>query len=224
MAFCLEYFDLAISIFSDGRPSPETRLALGETPHLGRSQKVTVEHSASTCRCPVEILDSSCVLDPWERVVTACLRTICLRACGRSTGSSATEMVNHYLQLDPTSGHVVFDTRLGLYVFDLAGPNELGRPAVAAKIFHEALTCADGYAAYDLVTHTSSQLIMTGAENHALTKIVDSSGLHRGTLPTDLLANLAVSLKISDALLAQSLDQDLRVNRAGVGVQAVSHG
>lgn len=68
----------------------------------------------------IDMLDDSSTPDPWEEAVATCLRTPCMRIGNQSADTSAAAMVRAYLRLKPSREHLVFRTRLGLYVVDLA--------------------------------------------------------------------------------------------------------
>ncbi|MGH8885343.1 MAG: hypothetical protein ACRDYX_09270 [Egibacteraceae bacterium] len=189
----------------------EQHKGIGKRMLDGRQVAILARCTAGDCDGAIVMLDDSSTPDPWEEAVAACLRTLCLSVSDRPTGSSVAAMVNQYLQLDPTPGHPVFRTRLGLCVLDLAsGQGGVGEPEVAARIAREAVTAADAYVAWDVLSHTSYHLSMTEADKQALAAVIEASGLRRGTMPADLLDDLMVSVRTSEAQLAQLLGQDVR--------------
>jgi hypothetical protein len=189
----------------------EQHKGIGKRMLDGRQVAILARCATDDCDAAIDMLDDSSTPDPWEQAVTACLRTLCLSVSQRPTGPSVTAMVNHYLQLDPTPGHPVFRTRLGLCVLDLAGgPGRVGEPEVAVKIARDAVASADAYIARDVLSHTSCHLNMTEADKHVLAEVIESSGLHRGTMPADLLDDLMASVRISETQLVELLGQDVR--------------
>lgn len=189
----------------------EQHRGIGKRMLDGRQVAILARCATGDHDSAIAMLDDSSTPEPWEEAITACLRTLCLNISDKPTGPSVTAMVNHYLQLDPTPGHSLFRTRLGLCVLDLADdPNRVGPPHVAAKIVREAVTSADAYIVRDVLSHTSCHMNMTEADKHALAEVIASSGLHCGTMPTELLDDLTASVRTSEAQLVHLLTQEVR--------------
>ena len=161
----------------------------------------TGDHDAA-----IDMLEASSTPDPWEHAVATCLRTLCLRLGNQPADTSAAAMVRAYLRLEPSREHRVFRTRLGLCLIDLAtDAHRAGTPPVIARVIREAVTGADAYSASDVLSHELCRSTMAQADEDALTSIVKSSGLRRGTMPADLLDDLMTSARTSQAQLAQVL-------------------
>ncbi|MGH3693306.1 MAG: hypothetical protein ACRDRX_04780 [Pseudonocardiaceae bacterium] len=195
----------------------EQHKGIGKRMLDGRQVAILARCTAGDCDGAIDMLNDSSTPEPWEQAVAACLRTLCLDVSDRPTGPSVAGMVSHYLQLDPTPGHLVFRTRLGLCVLDLAGgPDAAGGLEVAATIARDAVASADAYIARDVLAHASCQLSMTEANRHTLAEIIDSSGLHRATMPADLLHELTASARTSEVQLVQLLSRSIRGQRPRV--------
>ncbi len=112
-----------------------------------------------------------------------------------------------HLQLDPTPGHAVFHTRLGLCVLDLAGADgSREAPAVAARITRETVDSTDAYLAGDVLSHNRSRLVLTEAHRRTLTETLKSSGLRSTTMPTNLMDNLNKAVRTSETHLTRLLE------------------
>ncbi len=154
----------------------------------------------------ITMLDDSSTPDRWEKAVATCLRTLCLSLGNRPADTSAAAMVRAYLHLEPSREHLLFHTRLGLCVIDLAASAHRAETSqVVARVVREAVAGTDAYSASDVLSHEQCRLRMTQADKVALADIVERSGLKRDMMPADLLDNLMSSTKTSEKQLAQVL-------------------
>lgn len=184
----------------------EQHKGIGKRMLDGRQVAIIASCAAGDRDRALNMLDGSSTPEPWEQAVTACLRTLCLSVSGRPAGSSVPAMVHRYLQLDPKPGQSVFRTRLGLCVLDLAAdPGEGGEREIVADVAREAVRSGDAYAARDVLSHTSCYASLSDTDMLALAEVIDASGLHRGTMPADLLEDLMASVEIGEAELVHLL-------------------
>jgi hypothetical protein len=185
----------------------------------GRQVAVLARWAAGDCDGAVAVLDGSFTPDPWEQAVAACLRTLCLRVGNRPADASAAAMVSACLRLEPSanrgSGDLLFRTRLGLCVIDLAvGTHRADTSQVAAGVVREAVAGADAYSASDVFAHERCRSSMAQADEVVLADIVEASGLGLGAMPADLLDDLMTSTKASEAQLARLVGRDARHSTA----------
>jgi hypothetical protein len=111
------------------------------------------------------------------------------------------------LDIHRTPGLLVFRTRLGLTIIDLASNTDrVGVDRVYTCLISEVLGTADGYAARDVLVHDRCRAMLSEAEKHTLTSIVQSAGLRLGAIPAPLLADLLAAVRLSETLIARSLD------------------
>lgn len=152
------------------------------------------------------LLDESALSEPWEQPVAACLSVLCLTVGARPADSPIATMVEHHLNLEPAPELVLFRTRLGLAVTDLASGVD---PPIAAQaathLIHEAVAARDGYAARDVLAHDGCKARLTGSERQALTAAVQCSGLDRGAMPRYLMTDLLAAVKMSETTTARNL-------------------
>lgn len=115
----------------------------------------------------------------WERTVAALLETLCRTAGGLPVADSQKAMIQGYLNLEPDSGTIVFRTRLGLSALELSTRDE-DRRAIADRLVGEAVDARDGYAALDILTHTSASAFVDEAPKKELNGYLEVSGLNQG--------------------------------------------
>lgn len=172
----------------------------------GRQVAILARCATGDYHAAIDMLDHSWTSEPWEQAIATCLRTLCLRIGNQPAGPSAAAMVRTYLRLEPSREHLVFRTRLGLCVIDLATEaHRAGTSEVIAKVIREAVAGADAYSAADVLSHELCRSSLAQATEDALAAIIESSGLRRGTMPAHLLDNLMTSAKSSEVQLAQVL-------------------
>ncbi|MGI9003097.1 MAG: hypothetical protein ACR2GH_15810 [Pseudonocardia sp.] len=141
---------------------------------------------------------------PWEEAVAACLAVLCRRLADQQAAFDITEMVDRYLRLEPAPEHTVFRVRLGLCVLDLAA--DTGEtPQIADVVVRDALESTDAYAAHAALSHQTCHAHTTPGNSRALTEIVRTSWLGRGTVPASMLDDLMASVRASEASIANAL-------------------
>lgn len=179
----------------------------------GRQVAILGRCAAGDCDGAIALLNDSLTPDAWEAAVAAYLRSLCLSIGDRPLGSSVAVLTKQYLQLDSAPGQHVFNTRLGLSVLAVVGElTGVDLPEVVTRIVREAVVAADAYAAWDVVSDSSGHLNMTKADREELMDVVESSGLHRGSIPADLLDELMEAVASSETHLSHILQtgqQDL---------------
>lgn len=169
----------------------------------GRQVAVLARCAAADTDGALSLLDGAEPSEPWELALTACLRTLCRHLAGRPAGSRAAEMLAAYHRLPASEPLVVTTTRLGLAVVDLAARTlPTGAAGAAAKVTREAVSSGDAHAAADILAHPGGRAHLADADVRALTAIVATSGLRRGTMPPDQLASLLRAVRTGEALLA----------------------
>ncbi|MGH3798677.1 MAG: hypothetical protein ACRDTD_00815 [Pseudonocardiaceae bacterium] len=175
----------------------------------GRQVAILARCTTGDYDAAIDMLDDSSTPDPWEQAVATCLRTLCQRLGNQPADTSAAAMVRAYLRLEPSPEHLLFRTRLGLCVIDLAADaHQAGTSQVIARVIREAVAGADTYSASDVLSHELCRSSMAKADEDTLADIVELSGLRRATMPARLLDDLMTSAKTSEAKLAQVLARD----------------
>ncbi|MGH3925229.1 MAG: hypothetical protein ACRDTT_20605 [Pseudonocardiaceae bacterium] len=175
----------------------------------GRQVAILARCTTGDYDAAIDMLDNSWAPDPWEQAVATCLRTLCLHIGNQPADTSAATMVRAYLRLEPSPERLVFRTRLGLCVIDLAADaHRAGTSQVIARVIREAVAGADTYSASDVLSHELCRSSMAKADEDTLADIVELSGLRRATMPARLLDDLMTSAKTSEAKLAQVLARD----------------
>jgi hypothetical protein len=172
----------------------------------GRQVAVLAHCMAGDPASALAILAESTAAAPWEQAVAACLGVLCLTSDARPTDRAITAMVERYLRLDTSHELVVFHTRLGLTVIDLAG--SIGQPVAAraaARLVNDALMAGDGYATRDILAHHQSREWLGHSEQQALSAAVESTGLGSGAIAPHLMADLLAAAEMSEAVMAQEL-------------------
>lgn len=170
----------------------------------GRQVAILARCTTGDYNAALDMLDDSSTPDPWEDAVATCLRTLCLRLGNQPADTATSAMVRAYLRLEPSPEHLLFRTRLGLCVTDLAADtHQASTPQVITRVIREAVTGADAYSASDVLSHELCRSDMAQADEDALAAIVESSGLRREAMPANLLDDLTTSAATSQAQLAQ---------------------
>ncbi|MFI7707500.1 hypothetical protein [Nonomuraea sp. NPDC049480] len=157
------------------------------------------------------LLDDSTPSEPWERLVARALDVLCLRACAQPADTKIAAMRQRYLDLEPADELVVFHTRLGLTVLDLAGgPGQPDTAPIAARLVSDVLTAGDGYAARDLLSYQACRLALTDADEQRLTAAVEAAGLGSDGIPEPLAGDLHAAVQQSEAGIAAHFGARLR--------------
>ncbi|MCW2948944.1 MAG: hypothetical protein JWR24_5661 [Actinoallomurus sp.] len=182
----------------------EQHKGIGDRLLDGRQVAILAQCEAGHYDTACSLLADTSTPTPWEEAVAACLRVLCLRMADRPADSDITTMVDRYLGLEPARENAVFQVRLGLCVIDLAaGARDV--PQVAGIVVRDALEATDAYAAHDALSHETCLSHTAVDASKALTEIVRTSGLGRGTMPAELLDDLTESVRISEASMADAL-------------------
>ncbi|MFC0861664.1 hypothetical protein ACFHYQ_05060 [Sphaerimonospora cavernae] len=184
----------------------EQHKGIGQHLMDGRQVQIVARCLAGDPDSAFTTLKDSTATEPWEKPVAACLTVLCLGFAARPTNSAVANMMDAYLSLGSASEFVVFRTRLGLTVIDLAsGTAHRNAERAATRAVSEAVAAGDGYVARDILAHDLCRAVLTDAEERALTSAVRSSGLDQGTIPEHLLADLLPAVETSEAVAARSL-------------------
>jgi hypothetical protein len=169
----------------------------------GRQIAIIAHHAAGDARTCADLLDQTPTPTPWEAAVAATLTTL----TGRDL--PGTTLVDRYLALDDPPAQVVFRTRLGLAILDLAGDQP--DPRLAPAIQADVLQAKDAYAARDVLAHPASASLVSAPARDALPGLLDASGLGSGTMPPELLDALTATTTTAEASLARALTDVIRL-------------
>ncbi|MEV0624156.1 hypothetical protein AB0I81_63360 [Nonomuraea sp. NPDC050404] len=149
------------------------------------------------------LLDESTLTDPWEHLVALPLGVLCRRASGRPADAEIEAMRQRYLDLEPADELIIFYTRLGLTMIDLAGgPDQTTAASITARLVHDIRAAGDGYAARDLLAHQTCRAALTDAHERMLIAAVEAAGLNTGPIPAPLIDDLHAAVQLSEARIA----------------------
>jgi hypothetical protein len=152
------------------------------------------------------LLSDSAPDEPWEHAVAACLTVLCRTPNRLPADEAVAKIVEHYLRLEPAPGLLVFRTRLGLSLIDLAGGVEHPEAAkVATRLVTEAVKAQDGYAARDLLAHDEFSTKLLDTQKRKLSVIVDDAGLDGGPIPMNLMYDLQTAVNMSETAILRIL-------------------
>lgn len=152
------------------------------------------------------ILDQTTTSEPWELAVAACLDTLCAMARGGPADTAVAAMIDRYLALDTGPELLVFTTRLGLSVIDLAdGTDDARRSTATTDLIRDVIDARNGYAARDLLTHDASRQHLDPPQRQVLTAIVRSTGLDHDHLPDSLTTDLLTIADASETITSHDL-------------------
>jgi hypothetical protein len=175
----------------------------------GRQITILARCLAGDPASALALIEESLKSEPWEQPVAACLTVLCLRTGARPADTATTGALEQYLKLEPAPELIVFRTRLGLTVIDLAGDLEQPSAArAAARLVTEAVTARDGYAARDVLAHEECRAHLTSTQERTLSVTLRASGLGSGVMPEDLMADLRVAVKTSEKTTERNLAGD----------------
>jgi hypothetical protein len=164
----------------------------------GRQAAVLSHTVCGRTELALAVIDSTATQEPWERAVVACLRTLCLRFAGRTSDDTVTAMIDEFQAVQPKPEAVVFYTRLGLCVVDLA---EVVRSAaceeVMANLVQLAVEAGDARAADMIIRRGCPERSM-----QSLTNIIESSGLKQRSMAPGLSDSLAAAAEHALTTLA----------------------
>ncbi|XVQ86431.1 hypothetical protein ACQP2K_03060 [Microbispora siamensis] len=181
------------------------RNGIGQRMLDGRQVSVIAHTMAGELVTARDLLEATQPGEPWEDAVTTCLAALC-RLEGPEDELLAV-MLDRYRRLDHTApGLIVFQTRLGLSVYDAVGGMECpeGR-AVADVLIARVVTSQDGYAARELLGHPEFRTSLGQNDAVALTHTLAISGLGRGRLSAALLSEIVATLASNSSLINHDL-------------------
>jgi hypothetical protein len=141
--------------------------------------------------------------EPWENAVTACLALHCRSNTGTADVAA---LMDRYRALGSSApGLAVFHTRLGLSLIDAFGP--VGEPhahQIALGLIDRAIESHDGYAARDVLGHSTCHNRLTSTQARELTALVGACALNRGTLPDRMLDDLTTALARAEEVITRT--------------------
>lgn len=172
----------------------------------GRQATIVAHCLAGDTDIALKLVADSELIQPWEHAVAGCLRLLCSRAAGHSTGDIAAEFQRHYFELDQTPGLLVFRMRLSQTMLDFA--TESDRP-FATRVFMsmigDILATADGYAAREVLAHKQASALLSLAEQRELAVAVHNAGLGLGTIPDPLMSDIFSAVRTSETVIEAGL-------------------
>lgn len=144
------------------------------------------------------MVDATTIVEPWEKPVAAILRAHCVQedasAVRRNVDAAVAEALVLIRQVEPSTA--VFRTRVALTALDLAEPySDLDRSPLSRAIVRQAST--DAHAAREALGSAALLASITAQDEQRLAEVVKSSGLGRGSMPTDLLNELRTSVQVA---------------------------
>jgi len=163
----------------------------------GRQIAIIAHYVAGAARTSADLLDQTGASAPWEAAVAASLTAL----TGRYLPSAA--LADRYLVLGGAPQQIVFRTRLGLAILDLADGQP--DPRLAPAIEADVLRANDAYAARDVLAHPASASLISPSGHDALSTLLNASGLGSGTMPPELLDALTATTTTAEASLARAL-------------------
>lgn len=161
----------------------------------GRQIAVIAHHSVGDVQISAGLLDQAPTATPWEAAIAASLTALTGRGIPTAT------LMDRYLALDDAPAQVVFRTRLGLTILDLADGKP--HPRLAPAIQTDALWAKDAYAARDILAHPVCASLISAQAHDTLTRLLDASGLGSGTMPPEILEQFTTTTMTSEAILAR---------------------
>jgi hypothetical protein len=172
----------------------------------GRQAAVLAHCAAGRLTAAQAILDDSETSEPWERAVATCLTVLRHRSARRTADRAVVLMVQNYLEVPAATDLVVFQTRLGLSVIDLAGSatSPAAHP-VAARLVQEALVVGDGIAARSILDHEGCRAALSREQRGELFTVAQSAGIGCGIIPASLRTDLMAAAETSEAVMRQHL-------------------
>jgi hypothetical protein len=172
----------------------------------GRQVEVIAAATSGDSERARALLHDTAPGEPWENAVTACLTFMCRNG---NDIADIDDLLAQYHALDTSSpGLSVFRTRLGLsFVDSIGGIDDPRARRIAADLVDCNAAWRDGYVARDILAHNGCRELLTGAQEQALTDLVEVCSLGSGTFPAPLLADLTAALRSVEEIMArQTLD------------------
>ncbi|MGH3735015.1 MAG: hypothetical protein ACRDT6_05265 [Micromonosporaceae bacterium] len=190
--------------WQDAHQHLQARKGIGRRMLDGRQVAVIAHATADDHDGALELLDTTAPGEPWQDAVTACLTALCAEP--NNSAIHRTDALKRYRRLVPKPPLAVFQTRLGLSVLDAIGGAE--HPAardLAAHLVTQVIATRDGYIARDLLAHDGCVALINDDQARDIAAALDTSGLGRQAIPSQLRANLSAALATSAAVLAREL-------------------
>jgi hypothetical protein len=176
----------------------------------GRQATIIAHCLAGDTDTALRLVADSAPEQPWEYAIAGCLDALCNRASGRSPGETLTAVQQRYLELDRAPGLLVFRTRLGLTIFDMAADNdEPSAERLFSSLIGDVLASGDGYAAREVLAHAEHPALLPVAEEKALITAVHAAGLGAGVIPDPAMADLLASVERCEKAIERSLPASL---------------
>jgi hypothetical protein len=171
----------------------------------GRQAAIIARSTTGATATARTMLDQTTTAEPWEQAVAACLHALIQAIDDRPTGEATAGAVGRYRALDHESASLIFRTRLGLTILDLAGTDQPELDGLIHGLVRQAAETPDGYAARDLLADTRCRTLLSAAEARELSAVVDEAGLGAGNIPRPLLADLMAAIHSSEQTTMQEL-------------------
>ncbi|MEV0593706.1 hypothetical protein [Nonomuraea cavernae] len=173
----------------------------------GRQATIIANCLAGRTDTALKLVADSAPEQPWEHAVASCLDALCNRVAARSSGHTLAEVQRQYLELDRAPELLVFRTRLGLTILDVAADtNGPLTDRIFTSLISDILATADGYTAWEVLTHNRTSALLSPAQQHELTSAVQDSGLGLGAIPAPLMPDLFSAVRASEAVIEAGLD------------------
>jgi thiopeptide-type bacteriocin biosynthesis protein len=158
----------------------------------------------------LSLIDSGTYREPWEHVVTACLRALASITAGTvHTGTVAALAAARGACQPDGAGTALFRARLGLTAASIAvaldAAMEDHATLVIGELADDACQSEDALAAREILRHLGARDRLTPDRASSLDEMVRRAGLARGTIPQPLLASLEESASTAGIVLAAAL-------------------
>jgi hypothetical protein len=167
----------------------------------GRQVAVIANATSGNSKAALALLDETEPGEPWENAVTACLTIQC-----RSGVGTTDTLLNRYYALNAAApGLAVFHIRLGLSFIDAIGT--LDNPhtrRIATSLINRAIAAQDGYAAQDVLAHSSLHGLLSSTRAQELVNLVEACALGCGILPEKLLADITIALASAEEVITRA--------------------
>ncbi|HEX5115969.1 MAG TPA: hypothetical protein VFW65_12295 [Pseudonocardiaceae bacterium] len=188
--------------WTDARDRLRDYKGIGRRMLDGRQVEVIAAATSGDSEQARALLDDTAPGEPWENAVTACLTVMCRSSHGIADTDG---LLAQYYTLDTSSpGLMVFRTRLGLSFVDaIGGVDDLRARRIAVDLIDCTAVSHDGYVARDVLAHNGCRELLTGAQEQALTDLVEACALGCGAFPAPLLTNLTAALSSVEEIMAR---------------------
>lgn len=144
--------------------------------------------------------------EPWEQAVTACLTALCRRCSEQPVGRHLEALTAAFLERESDTGMTVFDIRLGLTVLDAIGSVELPAASRVVQDLHRrAVDAEDGYAARELLAHSTFEALATDAQVQRCRALLNACALGSRHLAGRARKDLQTATRASDSVIRNSL-------------------